>query len=113
VRYRKIKNFFFMDTLFVTSAARSSRGNIGAQLFVSEKGFVALYPMKKQQEVYLALKQFAKEVGAPEVLVCDPHPAQVKREVPHKYQKLIYKIKLLLIVQISLSVVLFNLFQIL
>jgi hypothetical protein len=37
--------------------------------------------MKKQQEVYLALKQFAKEVGAPEVLVCDPHPAQVKREV--------------------------------
>jgi hypothetical protein len=32
---------------------------------------------------------------------------------PHKYQKLIYKIKLLLIVQISLSVVAFNLSQIL
>jgi hypothetical protein len=37
--------------------------------------------MKKQQEVYLLLTQFAKEVGAPEVLVCDPHPAQVKHEV--------------------------------
>jgi hypothetical protein len=35
------------------------------------------------------------------------------RNIPHKYQKLIYKIKLLLIVQISLSVVLFNLSQIL
>ena len=81
VRYRKIKSFFFMDTLFVTSAAKSSRGNICAQLFVSDKGFVAFYPMKKQQEVYLAVKQFAKEVGAPEVLVCDPHPAQIKREV--------------------------------
>ncbi len=70
-----------MDTLFVTGAAKSSQGNICAQLFISDKNFVAFYPMKKQEEVYLALKQFAKEVGAPEVLVCDPHPAQVKREV--------------------------------
>ena len=49
VRYRKIKSFFFMDTLFVTRAAKSSRGNICAQLFISDKGFVAIYPMKKQQ----------------------------------------------------------------
>jgi hypothetical protein len=27
------------------------------------------------------LKQFAKDIGAPGVLVCDPHPAQTKREV--------------------------------
>jgi hypothetical protein len=78
VRYRKIKSFFFMDTIFVTSAAKSSQGNMCAQLFVSDRGFVAFYPMKKQQEVHLAVKQFAKEVGAPEVLVCDPHPAQIK-----------------------------------
>jgi hypothetical protein len=81
VRYRKIKSFFFMDTVFVTSAAKSSQGNIWAQLFVSDRGFIAFYPMKKQQEVHLAVKQFAKEVGAPEVVVCDPHPAQIKREV--------------------------------
>jgi hypothetical protein len=37
--------------------------------------------MKKQQKVHLAMKKFAKEVGAPEVLVCDPHPAQIKQEV--------------------------------
>jgi hypothetical protein len=47
VRYRKIKSFFFMDTLFVTAAVKSSRGNICAQLFVSDKGFVAFYPMNK------------------------------------------------------------------
>jgi hypothetical protein len=84
VRYRKIKSVFFIDTVFVTSAAKNSQGNMCAQLFVSDSGFVAFYPMKKQQEVHLAVKQFAKEVRAPEVLVCDPHPAQIKQEV-HKF----------------------------
>jgi hypothetical protein len=41
VRYRKIKSFFFVDTVFVTSAAKSLQGNICAQLFVSDRGFVA------------------------------------------------------------------------
>jgi hypothetical protein len=50
VRYRKIKSYFFSDTLFVTGPARSLRGNICAQLFVSDKGFVALYPMRHQQD---------------------------------------------------------------
>ena len=66
VRYRKIKSFFFMDTLFVTSAAKSLQGNIYTQLFVSNKGFVTFYPMKKQQEVYLAVKQFAKDMLEPQ-----------------------------------------------
>jgi hypothetical protein len=39
------------------------------------------YPTKKQQGSFLAIKQFAKDVEAPEVLVCDPHLAQIKREV--------------------------------
>ncbi len=33
VRYRKIKSFFFMDTVFVTSDVKSLQGNICAQLF--------------------------------------------------------------------------------
>jgi hypothetical protein len=37
--------------------------------------------MKHQQDYILALKQFAKDVEAPDVLVCDPHPAQTKWEV--------------------------------
>jgi hypothetical protein len=67
----------------VTGNAKSSQGNICGQLFVSDKGFVAFYPMKRQADYFLALKQFAKDVGAPEVLVCDPHLAQTKREVPN------------------------------
>jgi hypothetical protein len=59
VRYRKIKRYFFMDTLFVTGVAKSLQGNICAWLFVSNRGFVAFYPMKKQQDFFLAIKQFS------------------------------------------------------
>jgi hypothetical protein len=76
VHYCHIKLYFYTDTLFVTGKAKSSCGNICAQLFVSDKGFVAIYPMKNQRDYFLALKQFAKDVGAPDVLVCDPHPTQ-------------------------------------
>ena len=37
--------------------------------------------MKDQRSYFLALKEFAKDVGAPDVLVCDSHPTQKKREV--------------------------------
>jgi hypothetical protein len=65
----------------VTGSAKSSHGNICAQLFVSDKEFVAIYPMKKHSDYFLALQQFAKDVGAPDVLVYDPHLAQTKWEV--------------------------------
>jgi hypothetical protein len=81
VRYRKKKSYFFMDTLFVTGTAKNLQGNICARLFVSDRDFVAFYPMKKQQDSFLTIKQFATDVGAPEGLVCDPHLAQIKHEV--------------------------------
>jgi hypothetical protein len=65
----------------VTGNAKSSQGNTCGQLFVSDKGFVAFYPMKRQADYFLALKQFAKNVGVPDVFVCGPHPAQTKCEV--------------------------------
>jgi hypothetical protein len=37
--------------------------------------------MQHQRDYFLALKQFAKDVGAPGVLVCDPHPTQKQRKV--------------------------------
>ncbi len=64
----------------MTGNAKNSQGNICSQLFVSNKGFVAFYPMKRQTDYFLNLKQFAKDVGAPDVLVCELHPAQTKRE---------------------------------
>ncbi len=48
VQYCHIKSCFYTDTLYVTGAAKSSRGNICAQLFVSDKGYVAIYPMQHQ-----------------------------------------------------------------
>jgi hypothetical protein len=70
-----------MDTLFATKMAKSMRGHTCAQIFVSDKDFVALYPMKKESEYFLALKEFAKDVGAPGVLVCDWAKTQKKQEV--------------------------------
>jgi hypothetical protein len=64
VRYKKLKSYFFSDTLFVTGKAKSSRGNICAQHFVSDKGFVAIYPMQHQRDYFLALRQFAKGDGS-------------------------------------------------
>jgi hypothetical protein len=49
--------------------------------FVSDKDFIALYPMKKEAQSFLALKEFSKDVGAPDVLVCDLAKTQRKREV--------------------------------
>ena len=37
--------------------------------------------MKKEAEYFLALKEFSKDVGAPDVLVCDSAKTQKKREV--------------------------------
>ena len=65
LRYKRIRSNFFTDTFFVTSKGISSRGNKCAQLFVSDLGFVAIYPMKFKCELSFALKQFCKDVGVP------------------------------------------------
>ena len=51
------------------------------QLFVSDKGFIFVVPMKSESEFLLALKQFAKEVDVPEYLIADPARAQNPKEV--------------------------------
>lgn len=80
LRYKRLKEHFFMDTFFATSkAGRSTRGNTCCQLFVTDKGFVYVVPMKTRAEVMKAVKQFAKEIGAPEALICDA--AREQRQV--------------------------------
>jgi hypothetical protein len=48
---------------------------------VSDNDFLALYPMRQESEYPLALKEFAKDVGAPDVLVCDGSKTQNQRQV--------------------------------
>ena len=51
------------------------------QIFVSDKGYVKDYPMSKVSAYLRALKQFAKDVGAPEVLIADPLPVHKSKDV--------------------------------
>ena len=61
-----------MDTLFATKKARKlSRGNGCCQLFITDKGFVYVVPMKSRTEVLQAVKQFAKEIGVLDAIICD------------------------------------------
>ena len=60
---------------------RSTRGNTCCQVFVSDKGFVAIYPMKSQKEFPVALHWFCKQVGAPDTLIADGHKSLRSGEV--------------------------------
>ena len=81
LRYKRLDSFFFTDTFYVTKRAKSKRGNLAMQLFVSDKGYVFVVPMKSESEFPLALKLFAKEVGVPEYLIADSARAQKSKEV--------------------------------
>ena len=81
IRYKRIESTFFTDTFFVTSKGKSTRNNKCAQLFVSDKGYVAIYPMESKRNFLDALKLFCKDVGVPLSLVCDPSGEQTSRDV--------------------------------
>ena len=82
LRYKRIHELFYMDTFFATKkGGKSSRGHTCCQLFVTDKGFVYVVPMKRKGEVYMAMKQFAKEIGAPTAFVADMSGEQMSKEV--------------------------------
>lgn len=82
LRYKRIRTYFFMDTFFATKkVSKSTRGNTCCQLFVTDKGFVYAVPMKTKAEVLQAVKQFAKEIGAPEALICDMSGEQTSQSL--------------------------------
>ncbi len=51
------------------------------QIIVSSKGFMKIYPMKLVSNFPSVLREFAKDVVAPEILVTDPHKCQKSKEV--------------------------------
>ena len=79
--YRMIELHFFTGTFFVTGKAKSTRGYSCMHIFVSDKGFVKVYPMIFASKFPEALRVFAKDVGAPEILVADPHHFNESKEV--------------------------------
>ena len=51
------------------------------QLFVSDKGFVYIVPMKSREDLHLALKMFAKDIGVPLYLILDPSGEKTSAKV--------------------------------
>jgi hypothetical protein len=76
--YRRISSKFFTDTVFATKKAKSLQGNTCAQVFISDKDFVTVYMMKTESDYINTLKEFAKNVVAPDMLVCNASKTQMK-----------------------------------
>ena len=72
LRCKRIQSVFFIDTLLVQTTS-STCGNRFAQLYVSDKGFVAIYPMQSQSEFINNFHFFFKDVGVRTTLVMDGH----------------------------------------
>ena len=54
LRYKHLKEYFFMDTLFATSkASKSSHGHTCAQLFVTDKGLYMLFLCKRRTKFFM------------------------------------------------------------
>ena len=61
-----------MDTLFATKkSGKLSQGHTCCQFFVTDKGFVYVLPMKSKSKVLQAVKEFAKDIGDPDAIICD------------------------------------------
>lgn len=95
LRYRRIDSHFYTDTFFVTAKGKSTRGNTCAQLFVSDKGYIALYLMKSKGQYLQALQQFCKDVGIPSQLLVDPSGEQTSRNAKNFCNKVGTTLKIL------------------
>ena len=96
LHYKRIKDYFFMDTFFTTSkGGKSSHGNTCCQLFVTEKGFIYIVPLKQKSEVLQEVKQFAKESGAPDAILCDMAGEQLTSEVKHSCNTIVTTLRAL------------------
>ena len=51
------------------------------QLFVTDKGFVYVVPMRRKSKVLQAIKQFAKKIGVPTSIIADMAGEQMSQEV--------------------------------
>ena len=82
LRYERIKGYFFVDTFFAAEkGGRSSCGHTCCQLFVTDKGFLYVVPMRRKSVVLQSLKQFAKEIGAPTSIIADMSGKQISYNV--------------------------------
>ena len=80
LRCKSLESVFFSDTMFATKH-KSTRVNQHWQVFVSDKGYVVVYPMNSQDEFDTSLRWFYKEVGVTVDLIVDAFSSQKKPRV--------------------------------
>ncbi len=82
LRYKRVHEYFFMDTFFATGkVGKTSRGFTMMQLFVSDKGYVFVVPMTSRTEIPSSVKMFCKAIGAPDAIITDHDTAAVSQKV--------------------------------
>ena len=81
--HKRLESLFFTETVFVTKYANhfSTRGNQYYQVFVSDKVYIVILPMKSQDEFKISLYWFYKEIGVLVDLIVDGFIAQKKLSV--------------------------------
>ena len=80
LHYGRLQSNFFADTMFA-KAAKSLRNEIYCQVFVSDKGYITVYPMETQSEFEKVFHVFCKQIGVPNTLVVDSHKAQKSNKI--------------------------------
>ena len=81
LRYRHLDTHFFTDIMFASRRLGPSvRGNTCMQIFVTDKGYLKVIPMKLKSQVPKVYKLFFKHVGVPEAIVCDGSKEQTSGE---------------------------------
>ena len=71
-----------MDDLFATSKyGRSYWGHTCCQLFITNRGFVYVVPIKLKGEVLHEIEQFSKEIDATEATICGAGGEQTSNNI--------------------------------
>lgn len=79
LRYQHIREYFYMDTMFASSkSGATTRGNKCLQLFVTDRGFVFVCPLRTRSDMHHALRLFFKKVGVPDAIICDQGKEQIE-----------------------------------
>ena len=95
LQYKRIRTHFFIDTFQVTAKAVSQQKNRYIRLFVSDTGFLFVYPMKVKIKMVNLVKAFAKKIGVPTALILDPEGTQTLRELEKVTKDMCFPLKFL------------------
>ena len=93
--YKRINSQFVTNTFFVNAKDKSTRGNTCWQIFLIEKGFVAVYPMENKIRFENALQQFCKDFGVQYTLVVEPSGEKTKKKVCCLYHQVVTTLKII------------------